>query len=32
VAELSENLRKVFDIVGLSKIVPVVDSLEKALA
>ncbi|MDO8942566.1 MAG: STAS domain-containing protein, partial [Desulfobacterales bacterium] len=32
VAELSENLRKVFEIVGLSKIVPVVDSLEKALA
>jgi anti-anti-sigma factor len=32
VAELSENLRKVFDIVGLSKIAPVVDSLEKALA
>jgi anti-anti-sigma factor len=32
VAELSENLRKVFEIVGLSKLVPVVDSLEKALA
>jgi anti-anti-sigma factor len=32
VAELSENLRKVFEIVGLSKIVPLVDSLEKALA
>jgi anti-anti-sigma factor len=32
VAELSDNLRKVFEIVGLSKIVPVVDSLEKALA
>ncbi len=32
VAELSENLRKVFEIVGLSKIVPVVDSLEKARA
>lgn len=31
VAELSENLRKVFEIVGLSKIVPIVDSLEKAL-
>jgi anti-anti-sigma factor len=32
VAELSENLRKVFEIVGLSKIVPVVNSLEEALA
>ena len=32
VAELSENLRKVFEIVGLSKLVPVVDSLDKALA
>ncbi len=32
VAELSENLRKVFEIVGLSKIAPMVDSLEKALA
>lgn len=32
VAELSPNLRKVFEIVGLSKIVPVVDTLEKALA
>jgi anti-anti-sigma factor len=32
VAELSENLRKVFEIVGLSKMVPLVDSLEKALA
>jgi anti-anti-sigma factor len=32
VAELSDNLRKVFEIVGLSKIVPLVDSLEKALA
>lgn len=32
VAELSQNLRKVFEIVGLSKIVPVVDTLEKALA
>jgi anti-anti-sigma factor len=32
VAEPSENLRKVFEIVGLSKLVPVVDSLEKALA
>ena len=32
VAELSENLRKVFEIVGLSKIVPMVDSLEKAVA
>lgn len=32
VAELSENLRKVFEIVGLSKIVPLMDSLEKALA
>jgi anti-anti-sigma factor len=32
VAELSENLRKVFEIVGLSKIVPLADSLEKALA
>jgi anti-anti-sigma factor len=32
VAELSENLRKVFEIVGLSKIVPLVDSLEEALA
>jgi anti-anti-sigma factor len=32
VAELSENLRKVFEIVGLSKIVPLVDSLEKAIA
>ncbi len=32
VAELSENLRKVFEIVGLSKIVPMVDTLEKALA
>ncbi len=32
VAELSENLKKVFEIVGLSKIVPLVDSLEKALA
>lgn len=31
VAELSDNLRKVFEIVGLSKIVPLVDSLEKAL-
>ncbi len=31
VAELSENLRKVFEIVGLSKIVLVVDSLEEAL-
>jgi anti-anti-sigma factor len=31
VAELSENLRKVFEIVGLSKIAPMVDSLEKAL-
>lgn len=31
-AELSENLRKVFEIVGLSKIVPIVDSLEQALA
>jgi hypothetical protein len=29
---LSENLRKVFEIVGLSKLVPVVDSLDKALA
>jgi len=32
VAELSDNLRKVFEIVGLSKIVPLVDSLEKAIA
>jgi anti-anti-sigma factor len=32
VAELSENLRKVFEIVGLSKIVSMVDTLEKALA
>jgi len=32
VAGLSENLRKVFGIVGLSKLVPVVDSLEEALA
>jgi len=32
VAELSENLRKVFEMVGLSKIVPVVDSLEAAVA
>ena len=31
VAELPENLKKVFEIVGLSKIVPIVDSLEKAL-
>jgi anti-anti-sigma factor len=32
VAELSENLKKVFEIVGLSKIVPLADSLEKAIA
>jgi anti-anti-sigma regulatory factor len=32
VAGLSENLRKVFEIVGLSKIVPVEDSLDKAVA
>jgi len=32
VVEMSANLRKVFDIVGLSKIFPVVDSLDKALA
>jgi len=32
VAELSENLKKVFEIVGISKIVPLVDTLEKALA
>jgi anti-anti-sigma factor len=31
VAEPSDNLRKVFEIVGLSKIVPLVDSLEKAM-
>jgi len=31
VAGLSENLRKVFGIVGLSKLVPMTDSLEEAL-
>jgi anti-anti-sigma factor len=32
VSGLSQNLRKVFGIVGLSKLVPVTDSLEEALA
>jgi anti-anti-sigma factor len=32
VAELSENLKKVFEIVGISKIVTIVETLEKAIA
>jgi anti-anti-sigma factor len=31
VAELSDNLRKVFEIIGLTKIVALVDSLEEAI-